>query len=283
MRHAPAFNAALARSLVSRLGSDCGVASSVADLLRARQGRLLDAGAFTDARIPLGSSGAVERTLEDFAARGWCNREGRMWRAGATPPGLPEFLAGAAAMREFGEQAIRAEPVVTLPHPPSLISVALLASGFAQANLVATDDAFTKIARRATRHLTVMTPFLNDEGLDWALRLLGEVGDGIERHLVVRERQKIGTCLRARRDRIAELDIKLYDYWVPSPAGNGFHETFHAKVVLADEDVVYVGSSNMTVYSLRSLELGALIEGPPVRAIAAAVSAVKTIADSFIP
>lgn len=282
MRAAPAFGAAVARSIVVRLGADCGIASSVAAVLRARQGKLLDAGAFTDAGIPLGASGAVERTLADFANRGWCAREGRMWRAEATPPGLAEFLAGAAAMREFGEQMVRAEPVVTLPHPPSLIAAALLSSGVAQANLVATDDAFNRIARRAVGRLTVMTPFLNDEGLDWALRLLAEAGDGIERHLVVRERQKIGACLAARRSRIAELGIRLYDYWVPSPAGNGFHETFHAKVVLADEHLVYVGSANLTVYALRSVELGALIEGAPVREIAAAMSAIKQISESFV-
>jgi phosphatidylserine/phosphatidylglycerophosphate/cardiolipin synthase-like enzyme len=49
------------------------------------------------------------------------------------------------------------------------------------------------------------------------------------------------------------------------PEATGY-ETFHAKVLLADDDEAYVGSANMTKWSFeQSLELGVLVRGRAAR------------------
>jgi phosphatidylserine/phosphatidylglycerophosphate/cardiolipin synthase-like enzyme len=58
---------------------------------------------------------------------------------------------------------------------------------------------------------------------------------------------------------------------------DGGYESFHAKVVLADEDLAYVGSANMTQYERHSMELGLVVEGRPARAIASVVRAVEEV------
>jgi phosphatidylserine/phosphatidylglycerophosphate/cardiolipin synthase-like enzyme len=53
----------------------------------------------------------------------------------------------------------------------------------------------------------------------------------------------------------------------------GGFETFHAKVALADSELAYVGSANMTMFSRHSMELGVLIEGRAARVVANVVRA----------
>jgi hypothetical protein len=55
----------------------------------------------------------------------------------------------------------------------------------------------------------------------------------------------------------------------------GGFETFHAKVALADSELAYVGSANMTMFSRPSMELGVLIEGRAARVVANVVRAVR--------
>jgi phosphatidylserine/phosphatidylglycerophosphate/cardiolipin synthase-like enzyme len=55
-------------------------------------------------------------------------------------------------------------------------------------------------------------------------------------------------------------------------------ETFHAKVALADSDLAYVGSANMTMFSRHSMELGVLVEGRAARVVANVVRAVTKVA-----
>ncbi len=55
-------------------------------------------------------------------------------------------------------------------------------------------------------------------------------------------------------------------------------ETFHAKVVLADDKTAYVGSSNMTKWSFQySLELGLLVTGRAASRIAQIVDAAVAV------
>jgi phosphatidylserine/phosphatidylglycerophosphate/cardiolipin synthase-like enzyme len=58
----------------------------------------------------------------------------------------------------------------------------------------------------------------------------------------------------------------------------GGFETFHAKVALADSELAYVGSANMTVFARHSMELGVLIEGRAARVIANLIRAVTKVA-----
>ncbi|MCK8788187.1 hypothetical protein M0638_27950 [Roseomonas sp. NAR14] len=125
-----------------------------------------------------------------------------------------------------------------------------------------------------------MTPFLNEEGMRWALRVFAEAPPGVERHLVLRNRQRVYGLLHAHHDEFRALGVSLFDYWVPSPSGSGY-ETFHAKVVLADAEFAYLGSANFIRYLCSSVEMGVLLEGLPVLAVAETVAAAKEISEKF--
>jgi hypothetical protein len=70
------------------------------------------------------------------------------------------------------------------------------------------------------------------------------------------------------------LGVEALDYTVD--AGDGF-ETFHAKVALADNELAYVGSANMTVFARPSMDLGFLVEGRSARVISNVLRAVVKI------
>lgn len=58
-------------------------------------------------------------------------------------------------------------------------------------------------------------------------------------------------------------------------------ETFHAKVVLADDDYAYVGSANMNRSSLENaMELGVLMRGEAARAVGRVVNAIRAVCKS---
>jgi hypothetical protein len=70
------------------------------------------------------------------------------------------------------------------------------------------------------------------------------------------------------------LGVEAFDYTVD--ASDGF-ETFHAKVALADNQLAYVGSANMTVFARQSMDLGFLVEGRSARVVANVLRAVVRI------
>jgi phosphatidylserine/phosphatidylglycerophosphate/cardiolipin synthase-like enzyme len=161
-----------------------------------------------------------------------------------------------------------------MPPAPSAIAAALPMSGLAYASLVSTRDALQTVAENAVDSLTVMTPFLNRDGLIFVLSLF-ELTRARTRNLIVRQ---IGEARRTVVDHAAEVaatGISCFDYTIDAPGG---FETFHAKVALADSGFAYVGSANMTMFSRHSMELGVLVEGRAARVIANVVRAVTKIA-----
>jgi phosphatidylserine/phosphatidylglycerophosphate/cardiolipin synthase-like enzyme len=72
----------------------------------------------------------------------------------------------------------------------------------------------------------------------------------------------------------------VFDYAIGKVDAPGY-ETFHAKVVLADRDAAYVGSSNMNKASKeRSMELGLVVQGRAAQQIARALDSIMRVADS---
>ncbi|KAF0225754.1 MAG: hypothetical protein FD176_201 [Rhodospirillaceae bacterium] len=269
----------IGRQLVEELGPDCATASAVAATLRAKDGLRLPIDRFVGNGVARSDMGIVHRVLERFALHDWCARDGDLWlsRGARMPEWVPPFLSGAAAMRRYGRPESTVEAVVTLPVQPSKIEEKLPAHGIAYVRLVETDNAFLKIAEKAVQRLTVMSPFLNEEGVEWVLGLF-EATKAPERLLIVRQRRKIGHFLRQRADDFRRLQVRIIDYFVPLDRG---YETFHCKVVMADEDVAYVGSANLLVYGRRSMELGVLTEGAVVKPIANLLRAVEAVSSNI--
>lgn len=191
------------------------------------------------------------------------------------PEGVPAFLQGASAMHLVMETETQAVAAVTMPRPPSALAAALLSTGMAHTNLVPTTDAMNRVADDAVDRLTVMTPFVNEEGLNYTINLF-QRSQAMQRCLIIRPTQAAKTCLKAARGKINEALIDIRGYLLPSISGDGY-ETFHAKIVLADSDVAYVGSANMLSYARASAELGVIVRGREARTIASVIRAAEAI------
>jgi hypothetical protein len=218
---------------------------------------------------------ALLRAAADFVRRGWLMRDGNAWRVapGGMPEALPAFLEGAAAVQAMLTDTGTATAAVTMPVAPSAISTALLATGLTHAGLRTTSQAMERVADAATASLTVMTPFLNTDGLAFATALF-ERTRADARRLVIRRSPAARTALASGWPALISLGVSVLNYLLP--AGDGY-ETFHAKVVLADGCVAYVGSANLLLHLRRSMELGIVVDGRAARVVASVVRAAEAV------
>lgn len=268
--------AALAAFLVGALGDSCGVAAKVARALLAKPGWLLEE---EDLWLAGGSSvesGRMLAALRIFNECGWCECYGARWRSKSQlPTTLPAFLEGAAAMRTLDGPPVKARAIITLPGRDSHLLAVLPGTGLAHAALEETRTAFYEIAAEAVRSLSVLSPFLNEAGLAWVLGLFRATSAPMK-ELVVRASNEILALLTARGAELRALDVRILDYKVYLP--DGTYETFHAKAVLADDRVAYVGSANLLEYGRQSMELGVAVEGTVVYPISALFQAIRQVA-----
>lgn len=263
-------------SLVAALGECCGVAAKAARTLLGMPGRPLEEADFRLAGVSSVENGQLLRALRAMAERGWCETVGERWCSKpGMPAELPVFLEGAAAMRSVDGPPVRVQTIITMPGAGSCLRTALPGTGLAHAALEDTRAAFLDIASRATRSLIVLSPFLNAPGLAWAMNLF-EATTAPQRELVTRSNPDLPFLLESNSTRLRALGALVLDYRLPTAEGH--YETFHAKAVVADERVAYVGSANLLEYGHQSMELGVVVEGSPVHTIAALVEAVRRIA-----
>lgn len=272
------IGAAMARSLVERLGDDCGAATVLAERLNSGL-----------ATLPRGAGiggvgpAAIARAATDFVDRGWLSEDAVGWRRtpAPLPAGLTAFLAGAEAMRSAvaGQMEAVASAVVTLPDAPSAIADALPRQGPIYASLEKTEEMLGALARAAVASFTVMSPFVNHDGARFAMRLFEDCG-APRRTLITRLAGPTRVVVEELLPTLRTMHVRVLDYLLP--AGGGY-ETFHAKVVIADADQAYVGSANMTRYARHSMELGVMLTGRQARAVAAVVRAVEGISRPVLP
>jgi hypothetical protein len=126
-----------------------------------------------------------------------------------------------------------------------------------------TSDAFLNLARTAKRELIVLVPFLDDQGAEFLVTLFSVCAEDVRRYLICRPLTEThcGPAFRRRSTAFSQLRVCVYEYALPSTLPSG-RETFHAKVVLADDRAFYVGSSNLMGSALeRSLECGVVVWG----------------------
>lgn len=271
----PAIGASLARSLVEALGNDCGAGAALA-------ARFEGAIQTISRGTSLGgvNAASIDRAARDFASRGWLEADAAGWRRSAAPlpSGLAAFLLGAEAMRTARPPDAETLAVVTLPEAPSAIARVLPAEGPIHASIGRTEEALTEIARAAVTSLTVMSPFVNREGAEF-VQLLFDTCSAPQRTLITRRAGATRQALEPLLPTMAAKGINILDYLLPAKGG---YETFHAKIVIADGDLAYVGSANMTRYARHSMELGVIVKGRPARAVAALVRAVERISQPLV-
>jgi phosphatidylserine/phosphatidylglycerophosphate/cardiolipin synthase-like enzyme len=156
--------------------------------------------------------------------------------------------------------------------------------GFAWAGLHDTKDNLIDLASRAARQLVIISPFVDDPGLDWISHLFDTTAQAVQRVLVVRAaEERVKNLLSRRSAYFANNHSRVYSYAIPRTAqGTPTIETFHAKVVLADRDRAYIGSSNMNLASREiSLECGVTLAGPCVRPVATLIDTILSISEQL--
>jgi len=249
----------LSADMISDLARDEGVSTE-------RTRMLIDS--FVELRILERSSGILRRVLSPSDAR-----DGSI------------FLRGAAnATFEFRDSN-SVEIVLSPPLPPSRLMEVLPKQKFGWARLHNTRDSLIALASNAQWRLVILSPFLDDVGMDWVEELFAAPPPEVERILIVRGTDfSLRELLDSRRAEHAREAIKVYRYAIEHDPNtrDAKVETFHAKIVLCDNDAAYIGSSNMNRASRElSLECGVHIAGPCVRPVATLVDSILTIAERY--
>jgi phosphatidylserine/phosphatidylglycerophosphate/cardiolipin synthase-like enzyme len=231
-----------------------------------RTRKLIDS--FVELRILERSAGVLTRFLSQSDAR-----DGSI------------FLRGAAhAAFEFRDSNC-VEIVLSPPLHPSRLMEVLPKQKFGWARLHNTRDALIALASTAKRRLVILSPFLDEVGMDWVEELFAAPPPEVERVLIVRGTDSsLKGLLDFRQDGHASKGIKVYRYAIEHDPNtrDAKVETFHAKIVLCDKDATYIGSSNMNRASRElSLECGVHIAGPCVRPVATLVDSILSIAERY--
>lgn len=249
----------LSADMISDMAGDEGVSTE-------RTRRLIDS--FLELQILERSSGVLTRILSQSNARD-CSI----------------FLRGAATAAFEFRDSNSVEIVLSPPLHPSRLMEVLPKQKFGWARLHNTRDALIALASTAKTRLVILTPFLDEVGMDWVEELFAAPGDGVERVLVVRGTDLVlRELLESRRGEHVRQGIRIYRYAIEHDPNtrDAKVETFHAKIVLCDKDAAYIGSSNMNRASRElSLECGVYIAGPCVRPVATLVDSILSIAERF--
>lgn len=193
---------------------------------------------------------------------------------------LAPLLAGAALYRaEVHEDADVVQVVMTLPPAPSAVALELrrLASGLW--GMVDTKEVLPALAERAKQRFCVMTPFIDDVGAPVVVNLFDRSRACPRKALIIRASPdgEMPPAVKSILPALDVLGVQIRSLRIDRSEAAGY-ETFHAKVLIADDDEAYVGSANMTKWSFeQSLELGVLVRGRAARTIARVVDAVESV------
>jgi phosphatidylserine/phosphatidylglycerophosphate/cardiolipin synthase-like enzyme len=175
------------------------------------------------------------------------------------------------------------ELAVTMPLVPSYLEKELATTLGRPGGFLTTSAAFSRLAQAASRRLVVMTPFIDAVGFRWLRRVFEATRTDCEKIVVLRNTDQYTVELGVQNaDWLRALQISVRDYHLSHASMGGRAlpiETFHAKLIVADDTLAYVGSANLLNSSeALSLETGLLVEGGAAVQVARLVDAVLRVA-----
>jgi len=196
---------------------------------------------------------------------------------------LAHMLTGADHFRRMRVNPAVTELAVTMPLIPSYLEKELAATLGRAGGFLTTSAAFTRLAQAASRRLVVMSPFLDSGGFRWLRRVFEATSPQSVKILILRDTNRYTVELGVEHaEWLRALQVSIRDYHLAHSAASGRLlpvETFHAKLVVADDILAYVGSANfLTSSEGLSLETGLLIEGAAATDVARLVDAVLRVA-----
>jgi phosphatidylserine/phosphatidylglycerophosphate/cardiolipin synthase-like enzyme len=191
-------------------------------------------------------------------------------------------LDGAADGQNFLEAPALPQIILTHPRKPARLVEAL--AEIRAPSTYWTRDSFVHLASQAVASLRIMAPFVDDRGVELLEEMFGR-SKALHRVLVLRPTSRGERPWKTHLSRIARLGVQVREYWYETrePSGSRRVETFHAKVIVGDDQMAYVGSSNFLTSSLDiSLECGVLLCGPEVSAVAALMNAIEIVSGEIV-
>jgi phosphatidylserine/phosphatidylglycerophosphate/cardiolipin synthase-like enzyme len=224
----------------------------------------------------------AQHVLNELVRLGLAVRQAEQYVATeALQPALGALAVAFAGIDYYREHVHRdrtlVQVVLTRPELSTILESCLAERGWRLGALESTDQAFLGIVRCARRRVVVMTPFLDDKGAVWLKHLIEHAPSGVGATLVLRGLEDPARAdasgYAGIRSWLAQRGVTVMNYGLLRPRGG--RESFHAKVILADDERAYVGSANVTGWSLDySMELGVVLEGQAAGEIAEIVDAV---------
>jgi hypothetical protein len=223
---------------------------------------------------------AAREVLEVFTANGVLVGSPDYWEinSSACTPSLAAALQGAAIGGRVMQE--KESPIVaaTMPLGVGALGAILPNLGLQHVTLETTNAIFSEIAHAAQRDFTIFAPFLNEEGVFWIRDLMTSCS-APDRALIVRDWSKARHLLSPIMNELSSTKVKIFDYFLQHDEG---YETFHAKLLIADDSKAYVGSANFLRYRRSSLELGVMVKGQTARTIRFISDAIKSISRPVI-
>src|SRR5260370_19265750 len=196
---------------------------------------------------------------------------------------LAHILSGADHFRRMRLNPAAIELAVTMPLIPSHLEKELAATLGRPGGFLTTSAAFARLAQAASRRLVVMTPFIDAGGFRWLRRVFEATPAECQKIVVLRDTDKYTVELGVQHAGwLRTLHVSVRDYHLSHSADAGRAlpiETFHAKLIVADDTLAYVGSANLLNSSEGlSLETGLLVEGAAAVQVARLVDSVLRVA-----
>lgn len=237
--------------------------------------------------LPQARAADVERALSAGQACQLFEKTTQLtWRArdGTVAAALAPLLQGARLYRaRIHRDTDIVDVVLTKPPAPSQVSTKLENMLHGCWGFKDTRQLLPAIAESACKSFGVMTPFFDDVGAQLVLNLFERTPAG-DRYLILRttkEGEPPFSLTEVRED-MSRLGVTVLNFRLDRCDAPG-NETFHAKVVLADDSAAYVGSSNMNKWSFEySLELGLYVRGRAAARIAAVLQAVRAVSGPMV-
>lgn len=169
--------------------------------------------------------------------------------------------------------------VLTKPAGSSRVAQALDNTIRGDWGLINTRDLLPMMAEQASQRFAIMTPFVDDTGADIIASLFANTRPGVRRELIIRSSAngEAPAGLARLSEQLNTLGVWCYNFRLDR-ADTGGYETFHAKVVLVDNQTAYVGSANMNRWSFDySLELGLRVTGKAGARVAEIIDAIISV------
>lgn len=274
-------------AIVDAVLSDPLGAEMLLTALAHRPGRVLGQRLLSDlSRTHNLTSDRVEALLSALRATGAMRSDGDQCELLVSPADALRYsavLRGVAFAQHRQRDANTVDITLSPPASPSRLMETLPKAGFSWARLLDTKDSLIELASRAQRRFVIVSPFLDEEGLGWITALFEAARGATERLLIVRGRDETElSVLRSHAQALIGWNARILAYAVVhDPAVRSpVVETFHAKILVADDNRAYIGSANMNRWSRDvSMECGVIVSGPSVKPVATLIDAIVSIAE----